>query len=551
MQTINPAFLQVYGNALLSISEQMGIILVKTAYSTNIKERRDASVAVFDTQGKLLALAQHIPLHFSSLFSSVEEIMDKWAIDEIHEGDVFIANDPYSGGGSHLADIVFVNPVFYQGKLIAFVANLGHHADKSHRGTTIYDEGLRIPAVKLYDKGELMRDIYDLILLNYQLTKERQGDFRAQLSTNRFGELKLQELCDKIGLDQFLYLANNWQEYGARAVKHAISQLPKGDYEFEDFLDDDGYGNEAIPIKLKVTVKDEDLIFDFTGSASQVDGPFNCVKSALLATVFYCVKAFLDPTLPSNSGMFDSITVRAPLGSIVNAVAPAATNDRETTCQRIADTVLGAFAKIDPERVVAAGNGAVSFFTFSGVNAETKEPYVYIETIGGGSGARSTKDGLDAVQVHMTNTSNLPVEALEMDYPLLVERYEMVQDSGGAGKYRGGLAIRRTIRILEKSQNTVLIAAIERAKFKPWGLFGGKAGSNAKLSVLRKGKIVNNSSKISLYPLEPEDIVDLVTPGAGGYGDPACRDPVLIEKDLREEKISKKAARQDYNFFKT
>jgi len=370
------------------------------------------------------------------------------------------------------------------------------------------------------------------------------------LSTNRFGELKIKEFCDRIGLEQFIGLANEWQQYGARSVKTAIAQLSEGEYEFQDYLDDDGYGNELIPIRVKVNVNGENLIHDFTGSAPQTAGPFNCVQSALLATVYYCVKAFLDPSLPSNSGMFDSITVHAPLGTIVNAVEPAATNDRETTCQRIADVIFGAYSKINPARVIAAGNGAVSFFTFTGTNIETEKPYVYIETIGGGSGARMTKDGLDAVQVHMTNTSNLPVEALEMEYPLLVERYELVPNSGGAGKFRGGLALRRTIRILEKSKSTKLISAIERARLKPYGLFGGKPGANAKISVIRNGEVVNSKSKISLFPLEAGDIIDLITPGAGGYGDPAQRDPSLIEKDLREGKISDVTNQQDYKYSK-
>lgn len=537
------------GNALISIAEQMGVILVKTAYSPNIKERRDSSVAIFNRRGKLLALAQHIPIHFSSLFSAVHEVLQKWSISDIHDGDVFIANDPFSGGGSHLADIVLVKPVFYKGKLIAFLANLGHHADRAHRGNSIYDEGLRIPAVKLYDKGVLVQDIYDLILLNYQLKKEREGDLRAQLSTNQFGEKKVLELCSKAGESIFLKFCEEWLNYGARKAKTAIAELPDGIYEFEDYLDDDGYGNKNIPIKVSIKIQGDTMEFNFNGSSPQVDGPFNCVKSALLATVYYAVKSLLDPSIPANSGFFDSIKVIAPQGSIVNAIEPAATNDRETTCQRIADTIFGAFSKINPKKVIAAGNGACSFYTFSGINSRSNEPYVYVETIGGGSGARSNKDGLDAVHVHMTNTSNLPVEALEMEYPLQVERYELVQDSGGPGKYRGGLGIRRTIKVLNESKKTTLVAATERTNNRPWGLFGGMPGSNAELSVIRKGIKINKEAKIQNLDLKPGDVVELTTAGGGGYGKPSERDKSLIKKDLIEGKISEESAKKDYNYY--
>lgn len=545
---MNPILLEVTSNALLSITEQMGVILTKTAYSTNIKERKDSSVAIFDSTGKLLALAQHIPIHFSSLFSAVREVLNKWPLDQIHEGDVFIANDPYSGGGSHLPDIALVSPVFFDGQLICFVVNLGHHADRTRRGTTIYDEGLRIPAVKLYDKGILVQDVYDLILLNYQLKSEREGDFKAQLITNQFGENKVIEMCEKMGVSSFLDFCNEWLKYGERKIRTAISILPDGKYEFEDYLDSDGFGNTNIKIKVTIKIKNDEIEFDFKGSSPQVDGPYNCVKSALLATVYYSVKALLDHSIPANSGSFDYIKVMAPQGSIVNATEPAATYDRETTTQRIADVIFGAFYQIDPENVVAAGNGAVSFFSFSGLDSRIQKPYVYVETIGGGSGARFNKDGLDGVHVHMTNSSNLPVEALETEYPLQVDSYELVPDSGGAGKYRGGLGIRRTIKISEESRDTTLIASTERTDSKPWGLSGGMPGSNAKFSIFRNGEKINKDSKVHGLVLQSKDIVELITPGAGGYGSPLERDEELVKKDLIEGYISKDAAYKFYGF---
>ncbi len=546
MKKMTPVLLEVTGNALLSIAEQMGVMLTKTGYSTNIKERKDLSVGIFTSKGKLLALAQHIPIHFSSLFSAVEGVLKKWDISEIYEGDVFIANDPYSGGGSHLPDLVLVKPVFYEDELVAFVVNIGHHADRSRRGPTIFDEGLRIPIVKLYEKSQLVKDIYDLILLNYQLKEERVGDLRAQQITNQFGEKKVIELCDKLGLETYNNFCEEWLKYGERKAKTAISMLPDGEYEFEDYMDSDGCGNVDIPIKVKVIIKGDKICFDFTGSSRQVEGPYNCVKCALLATV-YSVKALIDHTIPANSGYFDSIEVNAPEGTIVNAVEPAPTFDRETTSQRIADVIFGAFSKIDPKKVIAAGNGSVSFFSFSGFNRRINKPYVYVETIGGGSGARYNKDGLDAVQVHMTNSSNLPVEALEMEYPLRVEKYELCEDSGGAGKYRGGLGINRTIRILGDSQDTTLIAATERIKRKPWGLCEGMSGATAELNIIRNGEKINEEGKVRNFKLEEGDIVELKTAGAGGYGNPLERGREHVMNDFREGKVTKEHLK-DYGF---
>ncbi len=547
MSKINSITLEVISNGLLSIAEQMGVILTKTAYSTNIKERKDLSVAIFDADGKVLSLAQHIPIHFSSLFGAVEEALKRWDKSQIYDGDVFIANDPYSGGGSHLPDIALVKPVFYEGKLIAFVVNNGHHADRSRRGPTIYDEGLRIPVVKLYEKGELNRDIYDLILLNFQLKEERRGDIQAQLITNQFGADKVVELCRKIGLDTYMEFCREWLKYGEKKARTAISALPDGEYEFEDILDDDGSGNRDLQIRVKLSIKGDRILFDFSGSHPQVTGPYNCVRSALLATVYYSVKCLLDKTIPANSGFFDSIEVKAEPGTIVCASEPAPTFDRETTTQRLADVIFGAFAKIDPENVIAAGCGAVTFYSIAGQDARSGKPYVYVETIGGGNGARFNKDGLDAVQVHMTNSSNLPIEALEMEYPLMVEEYALEEDSGGPGRYRGGLGIRRGIRILPDSLDTTLGAAsTERSRTKPWGLMGGCGGATSYLDVCHEGRKINTENKVRNIPLEAGDTVTLVSAGGGGYGDPALRDTAAVLRDLREGKISLDTMKEYY-----
>ena len=535
MKEINPVTLEIISNAVTSIAEQMGVILAKTGYSTNIKERKDLSVAVFSPEGKLLSLAQHIPLHFSSLSGAIDVLLKKYKPEEIYDGDVFIANDPYTGGGSHLPDIVLVKPVFYKGKLAAFMVNTGHHADRSRKGTTIYDEGLRIPLVKLYNKGEIVSDVLELIMLNFQMKYERKGDLNAQIITNQFGAEKFAELIDKIGFDTYEAFCEKWLEYGEKKARKAIEDLPDGEYLFEDYMDDDGIGGESVLIKLKLIVKGDNITFDFTGSSPQNKGPHNCVECALKATVYYSLMAILDHTIPANSGFFDSINVVAKEGSIVCASEPAPTSDRESTTQRIADVIFGAFSKINPEMVTAAGNGAMSYFSFSGYDKRTEQPYVYVETIGGGSGARFNKDGLDAVHVHMTNTSNLPVEALEMEYPLMVEKYALSENSCGAGKYRGGLGIIRTIKITSDSSDTMLVSAsTERSKIRPWGLAGGKSGGNASIKIYRDNETILDNPKPRNIQLKENDIIEMITAGAGGYGDISMRDKSILEKELRE-----------------
>ena len=535
MKEINSITLEIISNGITSIAEQMGVILAKTGYSTNIKERKDLSVAVFSPEGKLLSLAQHIPLHFSSLSGAVEVLTKKYNADQLCDGDVFIANDPYTGGGSHLPDLVLLKPVFYHGKLVAFMVNTGHHADKSRKGPTIYDEGLRIPLVKLYSKGELVQDVMDLIMLNFQMKYERRGDLNAQMITNQFGADKLAELIDKIGLDTYEEFCKKWLEYGEKKARIAIAELPDGSYEFEDYMDDDGAGGGRVRIKTCVTVKGDRILFDFTGTDPQNKGPHNCVPCALKATVYYAMMSILDNTIPANSGFFDSIEIKAEPGSFVWAKEPAPTSDRETTTQRIADIIFGAFAKMDPTRVTAAGNGAMSYFFFSGTDKRNGNPYVYVETIGGGSGARYNKDGMDAVHVHMTNTSNLPVEALEMEYPLMVEEYALSENSCGAGEYRGGLGIVRTIRVTEDSADSVLVsAATERSVSHPWGLCGGGEGGNASIEIIRDGEVFLSNPKPRNVALETGDEVKMVTAGAGGYGDVQKRDPAILRRELEE-----------------
>ncbi|MBI4608701.1 MAG: hydantoinase B/oxoprolinase family protein [Candidatus Rokubacteria bacterium] len=515
--------LEVIGSALLSIAEEMGTALIKASYSSNIKERWDCSTAIFDREGQVIAQAEHIPMHLGSLLGVVREILRRYPPNALAPGDVFGANDPYSGGGTHLPDITLAAPVFVEGQLFGFVANIAHHADRTgERIRSIYDEGLRIPPIRLVEAGRVREDVLELLLANFALPDQREGDFRAQIAANRLGERRLLELCGRYGSAAVRAASDHYLSYGERKIRAAIAKLPPGVYRFVDYLDGDGVREGPIPIAVAISVDGERIRLDFAGTGPQSPGDINVVWLALLATVYYALKAVLDATIPANGGFYRAIEVEAPQGSIVNALPPAPVGWRTQTCQRIADVVFGALAPVLPERVPAAGNGANSAWVFSGMNPRTGRYYIYLETIGGGAGATAHADGLDAVQVHITNTSNLPVECLEMEYPLLVEDYALVDGSGGAGKFRGGMGIRRTIQVLDHEAQ--LLGTLERAEMPPWGLQGGGPGGRAAL-VLNPAtpQELRLPSKVWGYPLKPGDRVQIVTPGGGGWGPPSER----------------------------
>jgi N-methylhydantoinase B len=523
--------LEVIGAALLTVAEEMGVALIKSSYSTNIKERQDCSTAIFDARGEVIAQAEHIPMHLGSLLGVVREVLARYPAASLRPGDVFASNDPYTGGGTHLPDITLVSPVFADGALFGFVANIAHHADRSgERIRTIWDEGLRITPIRLVEAGRVRADVLELLLANFALPGERRGDFRAQIAANRLGERRLGELIVRYGAATVRAACDEALAYGERKIRAAIAALPDGVYRFADAMDGDGVQPGAIPIAVAIDKRGDSLRLDFTGSGPQCAGDINVVYFALLATVYYALKAALDPGIPANGGFYRAIEVHAPEGSIVNARPPAPVAWRTQTCQRIADVVLGALAQVVPERIPAAGNGANSAMVFSGTHPATGALYVYLETLAGGSGATAGGDGMDAVQVHVTNTSNLPVEALEIEYPLAVVEYALVEGSGGPGRHRGGLGLRRTIEVL--GHQAGFLGTTERALLPPWGLCGGGPGGRARL-VLDPGGPGERElpPKVWGYPLPPGARVAIETPGAGGYGPVAERPAALRRRD--------------------
>jgi N-methylhydantoinase B len=532
---IDPITVEVIGSALSSIVEEMGEALIRASYSTNIKERRDCSTALFDLDGRTLCQAEHIPMHLGSFLDLIPHIMQRHPMADMRPGDVFCGNDAYEGGGTHLPDIVLAEPVFVDGAMIAWAVNLAHHADFADRGHAhIYQEGLRIPPIRLYRAGVLQEDVQALILLNCQVPRERISDFRAQMAANRLGVQRLQGLCVKYGRETVLRAGGALQDYAERKMRAGISALPDGVYRFSDRYDCPEVVGE-LDLSCVITVDGDSMHLHFD-APPQVRAGLNMTMTALLSTVYYAVKAIVDPTILPNAGLARALSVTAPEGSIVNCVHPAAVNGRLSLCQRVVDLIFGALAPAVPRQVTAASNGACFSITFAGHQPADNALWVYLETIGGGSGARYNKDGLDGVHVHMTNTSNLPVEALEVEYPLTLMRYELVDGSGGAGAYRGGMAIRRVYRADHDCHVRVDGARILSA---PWGLEGGLAGGMASITA---SVLLDRGSGM----LRRGDLIEVVTGGSGGFGLPGTRDPLAVARDLAEGRIDAATAQAVY-----
>ncbi|MBT2512378.1 hydantoinase B/oxoprolinase family protein [Arthrobacter sp. ISL-30] len=538
---LDSVLVEVIGSALSTVVEEMGGTLVRAAYSTNIKERRDCTAGLFDAQGRGIAQDEGgSPLHLGSLMGIVDAIMERYPLEEINDGDTFIGNDPFSGGGSHLPDIVLATPVFVDGVLSAWAANLAHHADFGDRGHAhIFQEGLRIPPVRLIRRGHLQQEMLDLILLNCQVPHERKADLRAQQSANRLASQRYKDLCARYGREVMAQAAEELLDYTERRTRAAIEKMPDGVYSFTDKFDCPEL-DEELDLQVKVTVEGDEILFDFAGNPPQVRASVNVVWTALYASVYYSLKSLVDSDIVANAGLYRPVRIEAPRGSIINCEEPAAVNGRSETCQRIVDLIHGALATAVPERVTAASNGANTGVHFSGRNSRTGKEFVYLETIGGGCGARASKDGLDGVQVHMTNTSNLPVESLETEYPLVVEAYELIQDSGGAGQHRGGLGIRRAVRVEDKNIHFWLDTS--RQKSQPWGLDGGTPGASANVALSPGARPIDHGYTV----LQPGDRVAIETAGAGAYGPTSKRTPEEVARDLAEGKISEATARRFY-----
>ena len=517
----NPILLEVFKNRFASNSEEMGVTLTRTAFSPNIKERRDLSCAVFDHTGDMIAQAAHIPVHLGSMPMSV-----KAAIESVtwEKGDMVILNDPFKGG-THLPDITLVSAVFaHSENPVFFVANRAHHADVGGMtpgsmplSTSIFQEGIIIPALKLVEQGAIDKKIMGFLLNNVRTPVEREGDFAAQMMANIAGVRRTEELIEKYGLEDTLFYAGALMDYAEQLTRKTIQEIPDGTYTFEDFMDDDGISDHSIKLSVEIMIHNDTATLDFSGCDRQVHGSINAVYAITLSAVLYVFRSLVSTDIPTNAGCMRPIEVLTRKGTIVDARFPAAVaGGNVELSQRIVDVVLGALSHALPDKIPAASQGTMNNVTIGGVDSRNNRAFAYYETIAGGLGASLKCDGESAVHCHMTNTLNTPVEALEYSYPFLVKEYSIRRGTGGNGRRKGGDGIVREIELLSDAQVTVLS---ERRKIPPYGLFGGKPGVVGKNIIFRKKLQEHKGGKFSVS-LNKGDRLRIETPGGGGYGRP-------------------------------
>jgi N-methylhydantoinase B len=533
----DPIRLEIFKHLFAAIAEEMGTVLRKSSFSPNIKERRDFSCAIFDSKGRMIAQAAHIPVHLGSMPLSVEAAIDHFG-GEFQPADVVVLNDPFKGG-THLPDITMVSPVFLSidsnkegvGRVVGYVANRAHHADvggispgSMPVGREIFQEGLIIPPVKLISAGRMNHDILEIILANVRTPQERNGDLSAQIAANQRGTERLLDMFTRYGAGEVTDAEEQLLAYTERMTRHLIDSLPDGVYCFTDQLDNDGVNDQPVSIKVAITIRGDSAIVDFTGSASQQAGSVNAVYAITLSAVNYVFRCLLGQDVPNNAGCLAPIEIIAPPGTVVNALSPApVAGGNVETSQRIVDVLLGALAIACPGKIPAASQGTMNNITIggqfprsiskNGITAVGRS-FAYYETIGGGMGARPNSDGVSAIHSHMTNTLNTPVEALEYAYPLRVLRYEIRRGSGGKGKFHGGDGIIRDLEMFTDCQVTLLT---ERRRYHPYGLDGGEPGETGENRLFRGGEEIMLPGKGSIE-LHNGDILSLRTPGGGGYG---------------------------------
>jgi len=549
---VDAVTLEVMRNALQSVAEEMGVTLIRTALSPNIKDRRDCSTAMYTGDGRLVAQAEHIPLHLGLMQSVVRAALDAYPPELLVPGDVIMMNDPYISG-SHLPDVCLFTPIFYQDRIVAIAANLAHHVDIGGmtpggmpvNAREIFMEGVRIPPIKIQKAGRIDEELLKLLSANVRTSFEFFGDVQAQLAANNVGARRFLELVEKYGLDHVLLYMEEIMNYADRRMRAAVREIGTKQATFTDYLEGDGFTESLIPVTASLAFTGDEVLVDFAGTAPQVNGSVNCTRGVTLACVYYALKSILDPEVPPNDGAFRLVKVNTPPGTIVNPNFPAAvSNANINTAQRIADVVLGALAQILPERAVAASAGTMALFTIGGIDPRTGKYYSYVETYGGGQGAIGGLDGMDGVHTHMTNTRNTPTEVIENAYPLMVQRYGLVPDSEGAGQFRGGLGMVREITVIDHEAAVTL--STERASLKPWGINGGQGGANSACRLVSDdGEVPSLPAKIT-FTVPVNSTIAYVTPGGGGCGPVEARSPEGIRHDVTEGLISKERAREIY-----
>lgn len=547
----DPITMQVIRYAMEQIADEMGYTMVRTSRSTIIKEIMDITCAVFDARGRTVAQAHHAPMLLTGFEITMREVVRRYPPQALRDGDIIISNDPYLGG-QHIMDLQTFAPVFVGGRLVGWVGSIAHHADMGGAApggvaggmTEIFMEGLRLPFVKLYKGGKEDPEIFGIIANNIRIPDKTLGDIRAQASSNVVGVRRLKEVFRKYGAATVQRASEDLLDYSEGRIRAALRKLPDGTYSGEDFIDNDGVTDEPIGIRVNIHKRRDEAVVDFEGTRDQVAGNINCPVATAHAAVYYAIIAVTDPHVPPNSGCYRPVRVQAREGLIVNPRMPAAVAARTNTSQKIVEAMMKAFARVVPDRVMAGCHGQISTLGFSGYHPRTGRRFVYTDIQGGGAGGRPYRDGRDGQDSHLARFMNTPIEAAELEYPIRIECYEFIPDSGGAGKFRGGLAPRRDIRVL--IDKVTLARYGDRQEFPPFGLLGGKDGAPGRF-ILNPGTPGERRLKAKgLESLRKEDVVSLRLPGAGGYGDPLEREFPLIEQDVRDGKVSPERASEDY-----
>ncbi|WP_428540824.1 hydantoinase B/oxoprolinase family protein [Rhodopila sp.] len=553
----DPAHFEVVKNALYSAAEEMKIVLAKTAYSPLLKVAGDYSCGIFDVDGNMVAQGPDLPIHLGSMPDAVRAVVR--AFGDVVPGDVFIHNDPYDGG-SHLPDVNVVAPAFHQGRLLGFGCVRAHWPDIGSATpgsygavTEIYGEGLRLPPVRLYRDGRPDPAVEAIILANVRTPAERLGDLRAQVAANYRAAQRLGELAAKYGTDSLLDIMQEVLDYSETMMRAALRALPDGEAEFTDVFDGDGVigpgetEDETFKVHIKLVKRGDTITADFTGSDDAVAGPMNAPLTVTASGVFCALKMIADPNslIPPNSGCWRPVTVTAPPGSVVNAQHPSpVVYANHEISHRVADMVMAALFAITPGSVMAGSQGTSAVITFGGVDYRNGDRFVSYESVKGGFGARPVKDGINAVASTVSNMSNTPIEILEMSFPLRVEEYSLVPDSGGAGTYRGGLGVRRVWRVLENQAHAAVCC--ERTVTAPFGLDGGLAGAAARLELIAPRSNARRLTSKGGFLAPAGSLVVMQAPGSGGYGPPSGRDRAALCEDLLDGYVTAAEARRAY-----
>lgn len=569
----DPIKFEVIRNALVEATEEMAIALRRSAYSTNIKTRADFSCAFFDRQLQPVAQAFTQPVHLGSLTEFVPRVVREYGPENLEPGDAILANHPYLGG-VHLNDITLISPVYHHAaraeypdgskptsfqdseeikertpELFGYVANLAHHVDVGGGAPAsigafreVYQEGIIIPPVKLVRRGEIVQDIFRLVLGQIRSKHETAGDFRAQIAANNTGVRRLNALLERMGADKVALYVNELLEYTERRTRAELAKLPKGTFAADGYVDNDGFTDEPVRLAGKMVIDDNGVLFDLTGSDPQRRAPVNSTFAQTYSACAYVLKSLLDPDIPVNAGFYRLVRIVAPPGTVVNCTSPAPVVGGWETQVRLSDILLTAIAPVLPDQIPAGTKAMMAQVGFGAAHPRTGELYAFYETLAGGYGGRASSDGPDAVQCHGQNTENAPIEETEINYPVRINRYELVEDSDGAGKHRGGLGLRRDYFFDHEASFTILS---DRDRWGPQGLFGGLPGKVASYVLNPDTDAVKLGSKVTVQ-LKPGDVVSFRTCGGGGYGPPEDRDPHLVLRDVRDGKVSPARARKIY-----